>query len=281
VTTRLGVLTDVHLAPLPQPRRSWHNPYDYAGAAGRLDRALQVIAEEQVDAIALLGDLTEHGDPSSLESFLDRLGAPACPVHLVGGNHDCWRDPDGRFPAAVRERSELVRIPAVEGALVDGLRIAGVFVERRDGSIVAKDGLPTDAWGEEPVVILSHYSALSRADRLRAAGLAFSGDLANLAAVRDPLLGRTAPTIVLSGHLHVRDACSAGSVLQLHFAALIEHPFELAIVDVAAEDDGLAVHRRCRSLQAGAEVAVDPLLAPAEQGWAFDGRGWREADLAR
>ena len=48
---------------------------------------------------------------------------------------------------------------------------------------------------------------------------------------------RRAPTVVLSGHIHARDALTAGPVLQLTQAALIEAPYEASVVRVAVTGD--------------------------------------------
>ena len=75
--------------------------------------------------------------------------------------------------------------------------------------------------------------------------------------------------VVLSGHIHAREAHAEGKVLQLSAGDLIEPPHEIAIVDV---EPGLV--RRRVSLLGPRVTPRDPVLAPPDEAWAFaDGGG--------
>jgi hypothetical protein len=122
-------------------------------------------------------------------------------------------------------------------------------------------------------VVASHFPVLSRARRFAEAGLRYPRGLANRAQLRERLSGQ-APVVVLCGHLHGRESHASGNVLQLCAGALIEAPYEAAIVDVTAPDEGAQVHRDAQSL-GPPPAGPDPVLAPAEESWIFDGEAWR------
>jgi hypothetical protein len=74
------------------------------------------------------------------------------------------------------------------------------------------------------------------------------------------------PTVVLSGHLHLRGVVTDGAVLQIAFAALIEAPYDVAVVEIS---EGLAVSYQCASVQ---PIGVErvPVLAPPTARFAWD-----------
>jgi hypothetical protein len=73
--------------------------------------------------------------------------------------------------------------------------------------------------------------------------------------------------VVLSGHLHLRGVTTEANVLQLVFAALVEPPYEVAVVDI--DTDEMAVAYRCVSV---AEPDADrlPVLDPAAGRWSWE-----------
>jgi hypothetical protein len=112
---------------------------------------------------------------------------------------------------------------------------------------------------------------LSQAPAAAAAGLKYAGDLAARQRLEAAVRALAVPTVVLCGHLHVRAAETSGALLHLAFASLIEYPFEVGVVEVQPG----RVARRCMSMAPhppGHEA--DPVLAPADQEWAFQEGGW-------
>ena len=113
---------------------------------------------------------------------------------------------------------------------------------------------------------------LSRQRRLSERGLKYAGDLTNRGALARGI-SRNGPVVVLSGHIHARERLADGTVLQLSAGALIEPPHEIAIIDV---EPGRV--RRRISLLGPRVTPRDPVLAPADEAWAFaDGSWQREA----
>jgi hypothetical protein len=134
------------------------------------------------------------------------------------------------------------------------------------------DGIDTDVWGNELAVVISHRPIIDRGEELAALEIQNAGAFAGGPRVTDVLMDRQAPTIVVAGHLHLRDCHGAGNVLQIISPALVEDPSEVAIVDVSAEDQ--------RVVTVSFHPVVDdarpwPALVDRETTWVWTERiGW-------
>jgi predicted phosphodiesterase len=269
---RAAVVTDIHVSADPERRASWHNRYDFTGVEARLERAAALFAAERVELVLALGDLAHDGDAPSLRAALAPLVGGA-PLHVVGGNHDGPRP----TPALGGLALDGVRLPGWRALRASAdVRLAGLRAERREPRRWAAARPPAlTTWGEGAVLLATHFPVLSLASRLRAHGLPYAGNLVDRDQVEAPLVSRPGPTVVVCGHLHVRASSASGTLLQLACGALIEPPFEAAIVDVEPLEDGLRVTRRAHEL-ASAPERRDPRLAPAVESWTFSPRsGWR------
>jgi hypothetical protein len=269
---RLGLLCDLHVVDERHAAGdAWHNPYDFAGVLERAAAALAAFAEEGVDAIAIGGDVVRDPGEADLAPLDRLLAGAAVPVLAVSGNHDGGGD-------ALLAALPSVRGARPEGERIGGVRLAGIELAGTDWSGVrtAASAPAVEAWGEEPVVLLSHFPLLSHAARLSARGLAYPGDLLDRRPHAAAVAGRGAPTVVLSGHIHARDAQHRGALLQLTAAALVEPPYECTLVDVDPDGDGVAVRRRARSLPGPEPTGPLPVLSGADERFRWSiGRGWR------
>jgi predicted phosphodiesterase len=254
---RLGVLSDTHFAP-GGSAASWHNPYDFGGVGDRVRNALQRFADEGVDGVVFAGDLTHRDDEESVAAGLEHLRLAPGDLWLARGNHDSTLDRGPYGGSAEGER------------LAEDVRLAVVDLATDDGGATFRSAsrLPVDRWGGELAVVASHYPLISRAAEVSAVGLPYPGDLLGRAALLDALLARDAPSVVLSGHLHVRDSAADGPVLQLLFAAVVEYPFECSLLELG---EG-RVTRTAIPLH-DAPHRRDPALVPALERWEFEG-GW-------
>ena len=171
---RLGVVSDVHLAPHATAPASWHGPYDFAGLRDRLDEACAAFEHARVDAVVACGDLTHAGDEASVREVFARLAGGGGPVLAVAGNHDCAQR-DDQLARGLAQRCRLLTATGVE---LGGGRVAGVGIERApDTDRFRWTGAGAFA-AEAPVhVVASHFPVLSRAARLAERGLAYPGDL--------------------------------------------------------------------------------------------------------
>lgn len=267
---RLGIVTDAHLCPPGTPPDGCHNPYAYERAADHLQSALDAHRRDAVDAVAVLGDLTNGGDRASMVRAVEIIGSARAPVRVVAGNHD--RDVEPMMLASLVETTPL-RMATPLGENIAGVRVAGVQIAAAedDGWSVVEPNAP--AWGDEPIVVLSHVPILSREAAVRAAELKYAGGLSNGEAIVTALLARAAPTVVIHGHLHLRDACTTGPVLQIGCAALIEPPYERAVIEVDELEGRLTVTVAHRSVAPVPKVRL-PVLAPADAIWTFKSGRW-------
>lgn len=291
---RLGLVSDVHWRTNASANGTgWHGAAaapagwhgtgsELAGALERLALALERFAEHDVDLVVVAGDLTHHGEVGALVEVLRRCGEASAPVLVVAGNHDVDGDADRlrRAHALVTAHGRaagIVRLATLEGELHAGMRVAGVHVGETTGWFGARLREQPDLglWGGEPLVLISHYPALSLATPVSDEGFPYPGDLLDRRELARRLAARQAPTLVVSGHVHARATRVEGSVLQLTGGALVEPPYECAVIDVEMPAPGwLTVGRACLRLRDG-DGGREPVLAPERESWLFDGTQWR------
>ena len=283
---RLGVIADPHLALERIEDASWHNPYRLADAHERLDAALAHPLLGGVDAVVILGDLAHFGDRTSVRYVVDAVANDDRPAILLSGNHDVLT-PGVRLEDEVRARgathvvSPLASVPDAPAVKVFAAAGAGLAVHEVT-ALTERGPQPFDVHGsrladvDQPTSIdvwLTHFPLLSFEDRCREAQLLYSAHLDQLAPPPRALPASSGPVVVLSGHLHVRATTTEANVLQLAFAALVEAPYEVAVVELDTERASVAY--RCASV-VPSDAARLPVLDPAEARFAFDPNvdGW-------
>jgi predicted phosphodiesterase len=274
---RLGILTDLHRTTNPQESHQFHNEYDFEGHCSRVQRALAWFAEEAIDALLLCGDLTHTGELAAMSSVLGECCAGLqAPVIAVSGNHDVSQNED--LLARGIERSADSRLLAADpcGEMISGVRVAGLQLIPTCGYDRSRlRDLPAlEEWGEEPVVLLSHLPLLSRAEAVAGLGMPYPGDLVDREQAAALLQTRSAATIVVSGHAHVRDVDSEGPVLQLLQAAMIEPPFEATVIDVGADVDGSVLVIRRTHRTSDRRAMNEPTLTEPVGAWRFADGVW-------
>lgn len=295
---KLGVLADLHWRVAPQPAARWHAAYDFGGLAERCAATVDALAARGCDVLVVAGDLTHDGDPASCKAALDcLLGVSPIPVAVVDGNHDVRLDRalvprrtdvrDGWARARALAHEELVTLGAMRAggdgrwgwdeAAADG------DAEWDAGSNASAGRSPASAADGLAAVVVSHFPLVPHAERLALAGLPWPGELPDRSARLAALAATRVPTVVLSGHVHVRDAICHDNVLQLCVPALVERPHEAAVVEL----DPIAQSLRCVRVggdgPAPARGAEPWLLAPADERWSFADGAWtrREAGVVR
>lgn len=275
---RLGIVADAHLAPAGTGPVRYHNEYRMADAASRLRLALAKCSREGVDAVALLGDLSHFGDEASLAEGIGIAGESRLPVLAVAGNHDVLERAEALAGAVARgQAADDVRLAAPGGEAIGGVRVSGFSVEAgASRTFRSREDLRVGEWDDTPAVVLTHYPVISLAERAAEEDLKYPGDLEDLPGVAGPLLAREAPTVVVHGHAHVRDALVSGALLQLSCAALVEPPFEVTLLDVEKAGGKVVVRARAIAVAGSPRGARVPALSPAEGEWRFDAQegGW-------
>lgn len=266
-TVSLGVLGDVHLAAEPHPRAAWHNAYDFHGLPARIDAAVTAFEQAGVDAICLIGDLTHDGSLDALAPLADRLAGVTVPVLVASGNHDPG------CSALVRALPH-ARPVAPEGELLGEWRLAGVQIEAGQLFGARLHGLPpVDEWGEDPLVLLSHFPVMSLASPLALRGMPYPGDVLERDLLADMLARREAPAVVLSGHIHARASAREGAILQIVQGALVEAPYECSVIELG---DG-RVMRRSVELAGPSPDGCPPVLVTSPDTYALVDGVWRPA----
>ena len=281
---RLGVVADPHLA-LEQVAEqvddaAWHNPFRLADAHERLDVALAHPLLDRVDVVVVLGDLAHFGDRVSLRRTVDAVASGEPPAVLLSGNHDVLT-PGVRLEDEVVDRGAAHVVSplacALDSPAVKVFEAVGAGLAVHELTALTDRPLrPFDVTGRrladaDPAggldVFLTHFPVLSFEDRCRDALLLYSGHLDFLAPPPpvSPVAG--GPVVVLSGHLHLRGVTAEANVLQLAFAALVEPPHEVAVVEL--DVDGRSIAYECASVvEPDAERL--PVLDPASGRWSFD-----------
>jgi hypothetical protein len=271
---RIGIVTDTHLEVDETRQDAFHNPFDFANARRNLESAIQRHRAAGVDAIALLGDLANAGDEASHLLGLALCEAGGLPVWAVPGNHDTDEELLALANRIGARTATTIRIPSARGECIDGMRLAGLSLQEvYPGRGWTHEHPEVDAWGDDPTLLLTHFAAISREGVALGAGLKYAGDVRNHVEIAAALRSRIAPTVVLHGHHHLRDAVIDGTVLQIGFASLIEPPHEAALVEVG-HDDGAFIVRVLHEPVAPSAVEHLPILSPAEGAWRFTRGAW-------
>jgi len=271
---RLGILTDIHHRPPGSPPDGWHNPHQFETVLGRLVESLAWLRNEGVDRVAVLGDLAHDGDVASLRGVVDVIGGSGLPAWLVPGNHDLGHGVDTlatAVAAAGHDQVEIIgtgAVPLADDWLVTGVGIAQAPGGGYQGEFLPDSTIPPGA----PLLVLSHFPILTTREAVLGAGLKYAGDLANAAEIADALTRRAGPSLVVSGHLHVRHATANRAVLQASCGAQVESLFEVTVVDFGAWGAG-AVTWAATAIQP-AWPGVNPALSDPTQTWTWRGGAW-------
>lgn len=273
---RLGVLTDAHLCPPGTPPDGCHNPYAYDRAASLLTAALAGHEADDVDVVCVLGDLSNGGDAESLFQAVDILSTANTPVMVVAGNHDRDKDPE-HLARLIRAAKSHLAMPTPRGEKLAAARIVSLpIVKSTDDGWQVERPEPSQ-WEDRPVVVLCHLPVLDRRSEAKSANLKYAGGMIDetIAAL---MIERSAPSVVIHGHLHIRDACSRGSVLQIGCAALIEPPHERAVIDIVFGDRSLDVRVSHRAVAPSPPVRL-PVMTESESTWTFESGRWSQTSM--
>ena len=240
---RIGVVSDVHVTPDVDRTGRWNELIHYDRALPRLAMALEWFEEEDVDAILVLGDLTEDGDDGSLTQALDAVQDQVDrPTYLFAGNHD--GELLETFSQQVDARPPLALVP---DGLVRGVPFGTAHIDWHGGFRFTAELNAPDT--DDLLVLATHFPLISRSRAVQARGLRYAGDLEDVETHTKALSARTSPTVVLSAHLHVDDVHAEGRTLQLVNPPVVEGEGGASLVTV--EPLGI-VHREVRALDGNA-----------------------------
>lgn len=273
---RLGVIADPHLALSGTPPERWHNELDLDGSIARFRAAIDRCRTEDVDGLAILGDLSNLGDEAHLVLGAKLAAEIGTPVWIVPGNHDVLMANDAMAQAIALSGQSSVKLLSSNMDFMDEkVDLVGLPLRRVDEALEHESPPPRPATGrgERLLIVVSHFPVLDLRDRLDAGGLAYAGNLRNRSELSSYLVDRPGPVVFVHGHLHVRAAIAEGKLLHLSCAALVEAPNEVTFLDVEIGVREIVVRRSSVAIDAAAP-AVLPTLSPARQTWKWSGRRW-------
>ena len=92
-------------------------------ARGSLSELFDRVNRE-ADVLAMVGDLTTHGDPGQMQAFLDELAAVDMPVVTVLGNHDFEQDAGDELRDMLTEAG--VHVLDGNAVVLEGVGFTGV-----------------------------------------------------------------------------------------------------------------------------------------------------------
>ncbi len=274
----IGVVSEIHCTPPGEPNAVWHNELRFDLGLDLLDAALRRFAEHDVDAIAVLGDLSHFADRESLGRVRQKLRSSGKPIILLSGNHDVTAEPGSPSefqhffadaatctpPLLTALNGRSVQLLGVErDAETNELRSLGAPIATREGTVN---------------IIMSHFPLLPLAETLQLAGMKHAGDLTDLDVRTSELQTLIEPAVVLHGHLHVRATTVTESVLHLSFAALVEPPHECTILTISTLAGGEMRVARSASSVRPTHVERLPVLVPSDEIWSFEDQSWRNQD---
>lgn len=257
---RLGVITDLHAVDGDAACR-WHSRFDFEAVDRRLREACEHARLAGCEVLAVLGDLTHRAQRGRAVDVMGRIDQLGLPTLVVAGNHDFANGVSVALPVSCAPPPEIgVSFLALRCQPVSRGVFAGVLPPLRTDAVT---------------IVLSHFPLLSFKTQVTRAGLKYAGDLLNQAALEDVVRAHAAPTVVLSGHLHIRATATQGSTIEFSMAPLIERPGEIGVVDIDLLR--LTAERRGTLLDPGTSDHVVARLSPQQERWRFDDGRWRPA----
>jgi calcineurin-like phosphoesterase family protein len=274
---KIGILNDLHVGH-DGPDIVWHNRllFDLAGAVA--ESAVAALNREGLDAVFVLGDITQAGLPHQVVLAHRLLSRLTVPWFAVPGNHDRLAVASGQFDRVFAGHT--LPLYARMGGLgvlclresLDGVDLDADICWLGDAQI-AQASAAVRADRPPALLVLCHFPLLEEPGWADGHGGKDAGCLADGARLIDelaPLLERRA--VILCGHQHWHHVTRGPGWIQCVTASLIEYPMEMRVVTV----EGDAVSGRV--LTAGdAETAAASLL---EARW-VEGRDTDRAFSAR
>ncbi len=253
--TLVGVITDLHYTVDTHRQLAYHGQFDVPRVLDRLEMALAWFERAGAHAVLVTGDLTHDGDRASLDVVLEALDRHRSgPVFVLPGNHDQLQRDDA-LRDAVRGFGGRLRLLDAAGHDLGGLRIAAIDWTSADPVCATRET-------GEHTVLFSHYPVISRAASFAARGLAYPGDHPRTTEVLAALEAHASSAIVINGHLHVSESVKTTRLLQVTVGALVEQPFEAAIISIRRAQGSTRIERQAMYLDDPAGGAPVPSVCP-------------------
>jgi calcineurin-like phosphoesterase family protein len=259
---RIGILNDLHLGHHGEGQ--WHNWLMYERAEEIARAVIAVLNRQALDAVFVLGDITEAGQPEQLALARDVLSALAAPWYALPGNHDRAAVRSGQFDAAFADHV----LPPYRrwGEIGIATIRERVPADMHDESSYPPDG----AWIDQALagardnaphtlVVLSHFPLVGEQWWADEHGGKYAGHLAQGESWLAPFteLSRRR-AVILCGHEHWHHVTQSHRWIQVTAAAQIEYPIEARVLEV--DGDALRITTFDTPVDT---IASESLVAPA------------------
>jgi hypothetical protein len=279
---RLGIISEIHIVPPGTPEGHWHNDFRFSEAEALFRSAVERCMALEVDAIAILGDLTHFADADSFAKVRRVLETIALPVYVLPGNHDLEKN--DRPLAAFQQAMDVpnVTIAPATGMLTPEIALELIALQLgpdAKGYPAVRSGTAAGA-NPKLTVALTHFPSFPMKELLADADLKHAGDVTNRAALLGGIEAVSGPVLIVNGHLHVHATIADGRILQLSVAALIEPPHDVTLLTIGLDDAGNPwVTRQASGLFAVPGVRL-PVLSDREERWQFTDGAWRPSAVS-
>ncbi len=238
---RVGLIADLHLGHAGHAR-CWHNRLLFDRADTVTRAAVAALNARALDAVLVLGDLTQSGTDDQLAGARAVLDGLAAPWYVLPGNHDGPAVRRGAFDAAFAghllpgdTRWDGVAVAAF-GDLPPAAGAPEYYVP--DPAAVTRLLARLEAERPRTLLVASHVPLLSGAARAAHFGGKDAGHYAGGAEIVAALAMRTDRLLLCCGHQHFHHVQRTAGAVQLTTAALIEYPMEARLLTL--EGDRLA-----------------------------------------
>ncbi len=211
--TECGRYEGVNLGP-PLKSEPGEPPYPETMARA----AAAELAERELDALVVKGDLTGQGATAELATFLDIFAGPfGDRLHWVNGNHDV----SSRSELGPRPATELVTVPGATLALLDTAVPGQTGGRVTEEQLAWLDDLGADTFDGSPVLVFGHHPLFDHASFTAGINAEDSDRLVEVFARRPSLAG------YFAGHTHrnlVRRLPATGDVPWAEVGATKDYP---------------------------------------------------------
>jgi 3',5'-cyclic AMP phosphodiesterase CpdA len=233
----IGILCDLHLGHSAEDR--WHNRllFDRAPEIARL--AVPALNRQNLDMIAVLGDITNAGAESELLLAHAILSDLTIPWYVLPGNHDRMAVQSGSFDKVFQEnlpnfyrRQGTIGMLFLRESLPDGevqspaIELGSAQIDRVIQTVVA------DRPGT--LIIFSHFPLISQAAFANKHGGKDAGHYADgmelLVCLEKLVRNRV---VILCGHQHWHHIMEGARWIQCTTGAMIEYPMEFRIAEIS------------------------------------------------
>jgi 3',5'-cyclic AMP phosphodiesterase CpdA len=255
-----AIVADLHLGRTGPGR--WHNRLLYDQAEPVARAAVAALNGQRLDAVYVLGDITDAGEDGQLALAGRILADLEAPWFVLPGNHDLAAMRTGAFQTAFRGHL-LPELACRDGVAIVGLHEDTAPRDRTPGRFALDEqrleaiARQIERLGPSTLIVFSHQPLAADPDWPRVHG---GKDAGHFTAGR-PFLERAARPnrrlVAFCAHQHWHRVLEGPGWRQCTTAALIEYPVEARLVTLDAE------RVSCRILPVAPEAAAASLESAA------------------